>query len=93
MPLYEYKCQLCGTVFEAIQRFSDEFLTVHENCGGALERLLSPPILQFKGTGWYVTDYARAGAGKKGAKAENDGPAEKKEPAKPEPKPELKPSK
>ena len=64
MPLYEYKCQRCGSVFEVMQKFSDAPLEVHTNCGGALERLLSPPALQFKGTGWYITDYARAGQGK-----------------------------
>ncbi len=59
MPLYEYKCSSCDQVFEVLQRFSDPPLTTHENCGGRVERLLSPPALQFKGTGWYVTDYAR----------------------------------
>jgi putative FmdB family regulatory protein len=59
MPLYEYACQQCGQVFEVRQRFSDEPLKVHESCGGIVERLLSPPALQFKGSGWYVTDYAR----------------------------------
>jgi putative FmdB family regulatory protein len=59
MPLYEYKCGSCGDVFEVIQKFSDEPLTVHEKCGGPLERLVSAAALQFKGTGWYVTDYAR----------------------------------
>ena len=58
MPLYEYKCDKCGTVFEVIQKFSDEPLRVHDQCGGMLERLISPPALQFKGSGWYVTDYA-----------------------------------
>jgi len=59
MPLYEYKCQSCGDVFEIIQRFSDAPLTVHEKCGGAVERLISVSALQFKGTGWYVTDYGK----------------------------------
>jgi len=58
MPLYEYSCQKCGGVFEVIQKFSDAPLVTHEGCGGKVERLLSPPALQFKGTGWYVTDYA-----------------------------------
>jgi putative FmdB family regulatory protein len=62
MPLYEYRCDKCGSVFEVIQRFSDEPLSVHENCGGALERLISTSALQFKGSGWYVTDYARSGS-------------------------------
>jgi putative FmdB family regulatory protein len=61
MPLYEYKCSGCGKTFEVIQKFSDEPLTTHPECGGPAERLLSPPALQFKGSGWYVTDYARSG--------------------------------
>ena len=59
MPLYEYKCLKCGDNFEEIRKFSDPPLTKHENCGGELRRLLSPPAIQFKGTGWYVTDYSR----------------------------------
>ena len=63
MPLYEYKCERCGKVFEIIQKFSDEPLKVHENCGGAVNRLISSPALQFKGTGWYITDYAKNKSG------------------------------
>jgi putative FmdB family regulatory protein len=63
MALYDYKCDLCGSVFEVRQKFSDELLTVHEGCGGKLERLISLSALQFKGTGWYVTDYARKKGG------------------------------
>lgn len=59
MPLYEYRCQSCGAVFEVIQKFSDTPLTKHEKCGGKVERLISPAALRFKGTGWYVTDYGR----------------------------------
>ena len=58
MPLYEYKCDKCGAVFEKMQKFSDEPLRVHDQCGGMVERLISAPALQFKGSGWYVTDYA-----------------------------------
>ena len=65
MPLYEYKCKGCGKTFEVIQKFSDEPLKTHPECGGEAERLLSPPALQFKGSGWYVTDYARANGGSK----------------------------
>lgn len=65
MPLYEYKCDRCESVFEVMQKFSDEPLTVHENCGGRVERLLSSPAIQFKGSGWYVTDYASKGSGAK----------------------------
>ena len=59
MPIYEYKCEGCGEVFELIQKFADEPLTVHEKCGGHVHRLMSAPAFQFKGTGWYVTDYAK----------------------------------
>ena len=60
MPLYEYKCHKCGKKFDALQKFSDSPLTVHEECGGPLERLVSAPAFHFKGTGWYVTDYAKS---------------------------------
>ena len=59
MPLYEYKCQSCGEVFETIQKFSDTPITVHEKCGGQVERLISTSALQFKGSGWYVNDYGK----------------------------------
>jgi putative FmdB family regulatory protein len=59
MPLYEYKCEKCGELFEVMQKFSDEPLRVHEKCGGLLNRLVSAPALQFKGSGWYVNDYAK----------------------------------
>lgn len=59
MPLYEYRCENCGELFEVMQKFSDQPLTVHEKCGGKVERLVSAPALQFKGSGWYITDYAR----------------------------------
>ena len=62
MPLYEYRCSKCDKTFEVIQKFSDEPLSEHENCGGAVERLLSAPAFQLKGTGWYVTDYAKSGS-------------------------------
>ena len=61
MPLYEYQCEKCGDLFEVRQKFSDEPLTVHEKCGGPVHRLLSAPALQFKGSGWYITDYAKSG--------------------------------
>ena len=62
MPLYEYRCSKCEKKIEVIRKFSDPPLTEHENCGGTLEQLLSAPAFQLKGTGWYVTDYAKAGA-------------------------------
>jgi len=62
MPLYEYRCSKCEKKIEVIRKFSDPPLTEHEGCGGVLEQLLSAPAFQLKGTGWYVTDYAKAGA-------------------------------
>lgn len=62
MPLYEYRCHSCGKTIEVIQKFSDEPLKVHADCGGDLEKLISRSALQFKGTGWYVTDYAKSGS-------------------------------
>jgi putative FmdB family regulatory protein len=59
LPIYEYKCEGCGETFEVIQKFADEPLTVHEKCGAHVHRLMSAPAFQFKGTGWYVTDYAK----------------------------------
>jgi len=69
MPLYEYKCHSCGKTFEVIQKFSDEPLKIHAECGGPTERLLSAPAFHLKGTGWYVTDYGKGGS--KPAKAED----------------------
>jgi putative FmdB family regulatory protein len=61
VPLYEYKCEGCGETFEVIQKFADDSLTVHEKCGGPVHRLMSAPSFQFKGSGWYATDYAKGG--------------------------------
>jgi putative FmdB family regulatory protein len=73
MPLYEYRCARCDSVFEVIQKFSDTPLTTHEGCGGSVERLISAPGLQFKGSGWYITDYARNSGGPEKAKSEDSG--------------------
>jgi len=59
MPLREYQCKKCKHRFEKIQKFSDKPLKKCPECGGVLEELLSAPAVQFKGSGWYVTDYAR----------------------------------
>jgi putative FmdB family regulatory protein len=59
MPIYEYECSKCGKTFEVIQKMSDKPLKKHEKCGGSLTKLISAAGFQFKGTGWYVTDYAR----------------------------------
>src|SRR5579864_2658602 len=61
MPLYEYKCDNCGEVFEVRQKFVDEPVTVHEKCGGHVERLISRSAFQLKGSGWYATDYPKSG--------------------------------
>jgi len=72
MPLYEYQCSKCGNVFEVIQKFSDDPLTVHEGCGGEVVRLVSRSAFQLKGSGWYVTDYARgSGAKSDGGKSDS----------------------
>jgi len=70
LPIYEYKCEGCGETFEVIQKFADEPVTVHEKCGGHVHRLMSAPSFQFKGSGWYVTDYAK-GSGSSPAKGES----------------------
>jgi putative FmdB family regulatory protein len=67
MPLYEYQCDACGHRFEVIQKFSDPPLGSCEKCGGEVRKLLSSPAIQFKGSGWYITDYARAGKSEGGA--------------------------
>lgn len=80
MPLYEYKCANCGEVFEVMQKFADAPLTMHEGCGGAVERLISSPALQFKGTGWYITDYAKGkGGGRGNGKSNGESGASEKE--------------
>jgi putative FmdB family regulatory protein len=61
MPLYEYQCDACAHRFEVIQKFSDAPIEVCPKCGGPVGKLLSSPAIQFKGSGWYITDYARAG--------------------------------
>jgi putative FmdB family regulatory protein len=61
MPLYEYRCTKCGERLEVLQHLSDARLAECPRCGGALEKVISAPALQFKGSGWYVTDYARNG--------------------------------
>jgi putative FmdB family regulatory protein len=94
MPLYEYECESCGTRIERIQRFADPPLTTCEKCGGSLRKLLSSPAIQFKGSGWYITDYARkpesssskpVDGSKPAEGGGSDAPAPAKEPAAKEP--------
>lgn len=78
MPLYEYQCKKCKHKFEKIQKFSDQPVKKCPECGGPLEKLLHAPAVQFKGTGWYVTDY---GGKDKSDTAKPEGSPEKKETA------------
>ena len=73
MPLYEYACEACGKRFERIRKFSDPPLDVCPNCGsGPVKKLISAPGFQFKGSGWYVTDYARKSDNADSSKASKD---------------------
>ena len=67
MPNYEYLCKNCGHRFEQIRKFSDKPLRKCPECGGVIEQVISAPAVQFKGSGWYVTDYAKKGAGSVGS--------------------------
>jgi putative FmdB family regulatory protein len=80
MPVYEYECLKCGTRFEEIRKFSDPPVKKHTGCGGRVKRLLSAPAFHFKGTGWYVTDYANKNKKDGGSSQSQD--AEKKADAK-----------
>jgi putative FmdB family regulatory protein len=72
MPLYEYECEKCAHRFEQIRRFSDPPVETCPVCGGPVRKLMSSPAIQFKGSGWYITDYARkdSNAAGKSEKAE-----------------------
>jgi putative FmdB family regulatory protein len=67
MPLYEYQCEVCEHRFEVIQKFSDPPVETCQKCGGAVRKLLSSPAIQFKGSGWYITDYAKKDSSSKPA--------------------------
>ncbi len=85
MPLYEYECERCEHRFEKIQKFSDPPVETCPKCGGPVHKLMSSPAIQFKGSGWYITDYARkdsapAGTTDKGEKAgKSEGKTDKAE--------------
>src|SRR6478672_9118369 len=99
MPLYEYECKKCGHRFEKIQKFSDPMLKKCPECGGKIEQMISAPAIQFKGSGWYVNDYAKkptssATSGKNGseggaAESVKAEASEGKSDSKPESKPET----
>ena len=76
MPIYEYECKKCKHRFERIQKFSDKPIRKCPECGGRVTKLLSPPAVHFKGSGWYVTDYARKGS-KEGESKDDKGTKEK----------------
>ena len=79
MPLYEYKCSQCGAVTEVIQKVSDAPLSVCAQCGGPLHKQVTSPAIQFKGSGWYVTDYAGKKPAAAPSKTEKSPASEKKE--------------
>jgi putative FmdB family regulatory protein len=84
MPLYEYQCDSCGTRCELIRKFSDLPVQICPNCGAeGLRKLVSSPAFQFKGSGWYVTDYAKKSEQAPAAKAD-DRKADTKSAAKPD---------
>jgi putative FmdB family regulatory protein len=74
MPLYEYECGACGHRFEQIRKFSDPPVDVCPKCGEPkVQKLVSSPAIQFKGSGWYITDYAKkSSAGTEGSKAASE---------------------
>ena len=80
MPLYEYLCKKCGHRFEKIQKFSDKPVKKCPECGGLVEQVISAPAVQFKGSGWYVTDYAKkSGASSGSSSSSSNGDSAKSE--------------
>ena len=76
MPLYEYECDACGKRFERIQKFSDPLADVCPHCGKSpVRKLLSSPAIQFKGSGFYITDYAKKSSSEAGSKSSSGGDA------------------
>ena len=90
MPIYEYQCKQCGERHEIIQRISEDPLTHCPKCGGEMKKLISSPAIQFKGSGFYKTDYASSGSSSSSAKSETK--SETKTEGKTETKSEAKPS-
>lgn len=87
MPIYEYECLSCGKRTEMLQKMSDPPLATCPNCGGEVKKLISSPAVQFKGSGWYVTDYAgkKSGGGGPGtSESKPEGKSESKSESKPE---------
>ena len=90
MPLYEYQCSKCGEKIEVLQKFSDAPLTRHKGCRGSLHKLVSAAGLHFKGSGWYVNDYASKSGGK--SEGASEGKSESNSDSKSESKTESKSS-
>ncbi|MGE3402177.1 MAG: FmdB family zinc ribbon protein [Vicinamibacterales bacterium] len=91
MPLYEYQCEACGQRFEAIQKFSDAPLESCRKCGkGPVAKLQSSPAFQFKGSGWYITDYAKKSSSEASSATKTDTKSEAKSESKSETKTETK---
>jgi len=76
MPLYEYECEKCGHRFETIQKFSDPPIETCPKCGGHVHKLIAAPAFQFKGSGWYITDYAKKDSSSGGDAAKSEKPAD-----------------
>lgn len=103
MPLYEYQCDACAHRFEVIQKYSDAPIDVCPKCGGAVKKLFSSPAIQFKGSGFYITDYGKAGSktdsanaaagktesGSGSSEKKSEGAGESKSESKPESKPDT----
>jgi putative FmdB family regulatory protein len=92
MPLYEYECETCGERFERIQKFSDPLVKTCPTCDGPVRKLLSSPAIQFKGSGWYITDYKKSGGDTKGSGAEKKGDSSSDKSDAPADKPAEKPA-
>ncbi|HEY3585511.1 MAG TPA: FmdB family zinc ribbon protein [Myxococcaceae bacterium] len=101
MPIYEYECLACGKRTEAIQKMDDTPIAACPACGGEVKKLISSPAFQFKGSGWYVTDYGKKEGGKKGSggseghksESKSEGKSEGSSEGKSEGKSESKPEK
>jgi putative FmdB family regulatory protein len=91
VPLYEYQCKVCHHRFEKIQKFSDPLVTECPECGeDEVEQMISAPAIQFKGSGWYVNDYPKAGSGQGSKSDSSKGESSKSESSKSETKSETK---
>src|ERR1700687_3759635 len=85
MPLYEYECKKCGHRFEKIQLYSDKMVKKCPECGGQVEQMISARAVQFKGSGWYVTDYAKkSSTGSASSSSNGDSTSSKDSKSKPE---------